>query len=41
MVEKAHVEHIPSGMGCPECGSLLYHAEGCLICQSCGYTKCG
>jgi ribonucleoside-diphosphate reductase alpha chain len=41
LAEKAHVEHVPSGMGCPECGSLLYHAEGCLICQSCGYTKCG
>jgi ribonucleoside-diphosphate reductase alpha chain len=39
--EKANVEYVPSGMGCPECGSLLHHAEGCLICRSCGYTKCG
>jgi ribonucleoside-diphosphate reductase alpha chain len=38
---KAHVEHIPSGMGCPECGSMMLYAEGCLICRSCGYTKCG
>jgi len=38
---KAETEYVPSGMGCPECGSLLHHAEGCLICRSCGYTKCG
>ena len=30
-----------SGMGCPECGSLLHFAEGCLICRGCGYSKCG
>jgi len=30
-----------SGMGCPDCGSLLHYAEGCLICRSCGYSKCG
>lgn len=40
-VEKAGVEHTPSGMGCPECGSLLLYAEGCLICRGCGYSKCG
>ena len=26
---------------CPECGSMLIYQEGCHICPSCGYTKCG
>lgn len=26
---------------CPDCGGLLVFQEGCRICQSCGYTKCG
>lgn len=25
---------------CPECGSTLYHEEGCLNCKACGYSKC-
>ena len=31
---------LPMG-GCPECGDGISHEEGCLICYSCGYTKCG
>jgi ribonucleoside-diphosphate reductase alpha chain len=30
-----------SGLGCPDCGALLTYAEGCLMCRSCGYNKCG
>ncbi len=26
---------------CPECGSMVSFAEGCVVCQSCGYSKCG
>jgi ribonucleoside-diphosphate reductase alpha chain len=28
------------GGGCPECGGVLSHEEGCLICRLCGYSKC-
>ncbi len=26
---------------CPDCGGALWHVEGCMICKSCGYSKCG
>lgn len=32
---------ISTGLACPECGSILVYQEGCLVCPSCGYTKCG
>ena len=36
----------PDGKGkwagqCPDCGGPLIHQEGCNICVSCGFTKCG
>jgi len=29
------------GTPCPECGDELVYKEGCLSCNSCGYSKCG
>lgn len=26
---------------CPECNSVMEHEGGCVICRSCGYSKCG
>jgi ribonucleoside-diphosphate reductase alpha chain len=26
---------------CPDCGGALWHLEGCMVCRSCGYSKCG
>lgn len=26
---------------CPECASKLEHEGGCVVCRSCGYSKCG
>ncbi len=26
---------------CPECASLMEHEGGCVVCRSCGYSKCG
>lgn len=26
---------------CPECGNTITHGDGCVICLSCGFSKCG
>ena len=45
-VERALKKYIPngteaSGEKCENCGSQLVYQEGCLICKTCGYSKCG
>ena len=25
---------------CPECGSNIKHENGCVMCLSCGFSKC-
>ena len=38
---KKHDDAVASGVGCPDCGAVLFYGEGCLICRNCGYNKCG
>ncbi|MDE6236545.1 MAG: adenosylcobalamin-dependent ribonucleoside-diphosphate reductase [Muribaculaceae bacterium] len=46
-VERALKKYLPNGMEakgqkCPKCGSeTLIYQEGCLICTTCGNSKCG
>jgi ribonucleoside-diphosphate reductase alpha chain len=36
------VPHAPDMMGaCPDCGSQLEYAEGCVKCHVCGFSECG
>jgi len=39
-----HVDGQVASLGrelCPECGEPLVFEEGCHMCKSCAYTKCG
>ena len=46
-VERALKKYLPSGtqatgQKCPNCGQeTLVYQEGCLICTSCGSSRCG
>lgn len=31
----------PTKSTCPECGNTITHGDGCVICLSCGFSKCG
>ena len=34
-------ENSKDSASCPECGSGVEHEGGCVVCRSCGYSKCG
>ncbi len=42
-VETLYLTHTTSGLRpeCPECGNIVEHSEGCILCRVCGYSKCG
>jgi ribonucleoside-diphosphate reductase alpha chain len=42
LVEESPVEarELPIIGACPDCGSGLTRQEGCVVCHSCGYSKC-
>jgi ribonucleoside-diphosphate reductase alpha chain len=41
--EAVFLSHTTSGLRpeCPECGNIVEHGEGCVLCRVCGYSKCG
>jgi ribonucleoside-diphosphate reductase alpha chain len=43
--KKEKVTDIPSNSAeitvCPECGAKVSHEGGCVVCPSCGWSKCG
>jgi len=36
-----NAENESSGIKCPECSGVLSHDGGCVMCRSCGYSRCG
>jgi ribonucleoside-diphosphate reductase alpha chain len=41
--EAVYLTHSTAGLRpeCPECGNIVEHGEGCVLCRVCGYSKCG
>jgi len=44
LISKPRAKLEPAPMNetpCPECGNTVEHEGGCMICRSCGFSKCG
>ncbi|MFW9777342.1 MAG: vitamin B12-dependent ribonucleotide reductase [Candidatus Heimdallarchaeota archaeon] len=41
--EAVYLTHSTAGLRpeCPDCGNIVEHGEGCVLCRVCGYSKCG
>ncbi|MBI5750349.1 MAG: TSCPD domain-containing protein, partial [Nitrospinae bacterium] len=40
-VSRIHNSQFTISVGaCPDCGSAMEQADGCLVCRACGYSKC-
>ncbi len=41
LIRSGQTEQQTGNPKCPECASPLEHEGGCVVCRSCGYSKCG
>ncbi|HYE22619.1 MAG TPA: ribonucleoside-diphosphate reductase, adenosylcobalamin-dependent, partial [Verrucomicrobiae bacterium] len=41
VAQKTSIADMGHAPACPDCSSMLIMAEGCMKCESCGYSKCG
>jgi ribonucleoside-diphosphate reductase alpha chain len=39
--QKISIANLGNAPVCPTCANMLMFAEGCMKCESCGYSKCG
>ena len=40
-IQEQQNEEILENKQCPECGKVVEHEGGCVVCRDCGYSKCG
>lgn len=34
-------DNLTNTNSCPDCGTNIFPANGCVICMGCGYSPCG